>query len=70
MNEFVEFDYLDRKPITEAEDIYEKVFITIRDYLEKQVNTQHNLASEAARLTITQDISDLLKQNNLISKGE
>ena len=65
---FHEVDNLDKKPVSEAEDNYEKTFIIIRDFLEQQSDGQHNLASEAARLSLTQDITDLLRQARLISK--
>ncbi len=66
---FFEVDNLDSKTLEEAENNYEKIFITIRNYLKEQQNTQHNINSETARLTIAQDIVDLLKKNNLINKG-
>ncbi len=67
---FFEVDNLDTKTLEEAENSYEKTFITVRNFLEKQKNEQHNLASEAARLTFAQDITDLLRKNNLINKEE
>ena len=67
---FFEVDNLDTKSIKEAENNYEKIFITIRDYLKEQESVQHNLSSEAARLSIAQGISDLLRQSSLIRKEE
>ena len=54
--------------IAEAENNYEKTFITVRDFLEEQKGEQHNLASEAARLSLTQGIADILRQTGLIRK--
>jgi len=67
---FFEVDNLDTKTFTEAKDNYEKVFITIRNYLKENEEEQYNLASEAARLTLTQDIVDLLSRGGLIRKEE
>ena len=66
--EFHEIDNLDTKSINEAENNYEATFITIRDALKEQEGTQLNLASESARLSITQTITDLLKKGRLIRK--
>jgi len=65
---FLEIDNLDTKTITEAENNYEKTFITVRDFLEEQKDEQHNLVSEAARLSLTQGIADILRQTGLIRK--
>ena len=65
---FLEIDNLDTKKITEAENNYEKTFIKVRDFLEEQKGEQHNLASEAARLSLTQGIADILRQTGLIRK--
>ena len=67
---FFEIDNLDTKTITEAENNYEKTFITVRDFLEERKGEQHNLASEAARLSLTQGIADILRQTGLILKGD
>ena len=67
---FFEVDNLDTKTITEAENNYEKTFITVRDFLEEQKDEQHNLASEAARLSLTQGIADILRQTGLIRKED
>ena len=67
---FLEIDNLDTKTLEEAEDNYEKSFVVIRDYLEEQKDEQHNLVSEAARLSLTQGIADILRQTGLIRKGE
>ena len=67
---FLEIDNLDTKTITEAESNYEKTFITVRDFLEEQKDEQHNLASEAARLSLTQGIADILRQIGLIRKED
>lgn len=66
---FFEVDNLDTKTLEEAENNYEKSFVVIRNYLEEQKDGQHNISSEAARLTLTQDIVDLLRENSLIRKG-
>lgn len=67
---FSEIDNLNTKTVSQAENNYEKTFILIRDYLENQEDVHHNLSSEAARLSITQGISDLLRQSSLIRKEE
>ena len=61
-------DDLDKKTLVEAEDIYERVFITIRGVLEK--NEQLCCDDKADRLTLCQNISDVLKKNYLIPKKE
>lgn len=63
---FVEFDNLDTKTIAEAKDNYEKVFITIRETLEQ--NEQFCCDDETDRLSLTQLIVDLLRDNQLISR--
>ena len=65
---FHEVDNLDTKVIDEAENNYEKTFIVVRDFLEQKKDGQHNIASEAARLSFAQDITDLLRQGGLIRK--
>lgn len=65
---FHEVDNLDTKTIDEAENNYEKTFIVVRDFLEQKKDGQHNLVSEAARLSLAQDITDLLRQGGLIRK--
>ena len=67
---FHEIDNLDTKTIAEAENNYEKTFITVRNFLEDQKDEQHNLASEAARLSLTQGITDVLRQTGLIRKED
>lgn len=67
---FFEIDNLDSKRLEEAENNYEKSFVVIRDYLEEQKDEQHNLVSEAARLSLTQGIADILRQAGLIRKEE
>jgi hypothetical protein len=65
---FSDIDNLNTKTISEAENNYEKTFITVRDFLEEQKDEQHNLVSEAARLSLTQGIADILRQAGLIRK--
>ena len=65
---FFDIDNLDSKTLEQAEDNYEKVFVTIRDCLHTQKDVQHNLNSEAAILTLTQNIADSLRRNSLIRK--
>ena len=65
---FVEFDNLDTKKITEAQNSYEKVFITIRETLEQ--NEQFCCDDESDRLSLTQTIADILRQSNLINREE
>ena len=65
---FHDVDNLDTKTIPEAENNYEKTFITVRNFLEEQKDEQHNLASETARLSLTQGIADILRQTGLIRK--
>lgn len=59
--EWTEFDDLDTKTISDAENNYEKVFVVLRDALE-----EHGCDDEDVRLSITQNLADLLRQNNLI----
>ena len=61
-------DDLDKKMLAEAEDIYERVFITIRGVLEK--NVQLCCDDETDRLVLCQNISDVLKENYLIPRKE
>tara|TARA_B100000035_G_scaffold233121_1_gene201347 strand:- start:3710 stop:3991 length:282 start_codon:yes stop_codon:yes gene_type:complete len=56
-----EFDDLDTKTIDNAENNYEKVFVVLRDAL-----MENGCDDEDARLAITQNLTDLLRQNNLI----
>lgn len=60
---WVEYDYLDRKTIDEASDNYERVFVILRDALKER-----GYDDEDIRLSVTQDLTDLLRQNCLISK--
>ena len=61
-------DNLDTKTISEANNNYEKTFITIREFFEEQKDGQYNLVSETARLSLTQSIADSLRQAGLIRK--
>lgn len=63
---FHEIDNLDTKTFSQAEDEYEKVFIVVRQVLE--TNEQFCCDSEEDRLSLTQIISDNLKNNFLIKK--
>lgn len=63
---FSEIDNLNTKDITEAQNNYEKTFITIRKTLEQ--NEQFCCDDESDRLSLTQSIVDILRQNNLINK--
>ena len=65
---FSDIDNLNTKTIPEAENNYEKIFITVRNFLEEQQGVQYNLASEADRLSLTQGIADILRQVSLIRK--
>ena len=58
-----EFDDLDTKTIDSAENNYEKVFVIIRDKLEKV-----GYDDQDDRLSLTQSLADLLRQNCLIRK--
>ena len=70
VSEYFEVDKLNIKQTKEARDNYEKVFIAIREHLETTEGTQLNIDSEAARLTMCQDISDILRRSSLIRKEE
>ena len=63
---FSEIDNLNIKDISEAQNNYEKTFITIRKTLEQ--NEQFCCDDESDRLSLTQSIVDILRQNNLINK--
>lgn len=65
-SEFSETDNLNTKSLVEAEDSYEKVFITIRKALES--NEQFCCDDENDRLSIAQVVADSLRQNRLIRK--
>ena len=67
---FHEVDNLDTKTIEQADNSYEKTFITVRDFLGTQEEEQHNLASEASRLSLTQGITDALRRAGLIRKDQ
>ena len=68
ISEYFEVDKLNTKQIEEARDNYEKVFITIRQLLEN--NEQYCCDDETDRLSLCQDISDILRRASLIRKGE
>ena len=63
---FHEVDNLDTKSIDQAENNYEKVFITVRDALSE--NEQYCCDDEGDRLSLTQVIVDLLSRGSLIRK--
>ena len=63
-----EVDKLNTKQTQEARDNYEKVFITIRQLLEN--NEQYCCDDETDRLSLCQDISDILRKSSLIRKEE
>jgi len=65
--EFHEVDNLDSKTIEQAEDSYEKTFVTIRNILES--NEQYCCDDEVDRLSMAQALTDALKTNKLIRKG-
>ena len=65
-SKFVEIDNLDTKTLEQAENEYEQVFITIRNVLEN--NEQFCCDDENDRLSLTQVVTDLLKQGGLIPK--
>ena len=65
-SEFSETDNLNTKSLVEAEDSYEKVFITIRKTLEN--NEQYCCDDENDRLSIAQVVADSLRKNQLIRK--
>lgn len=63
---FSEIDNLNTKVISQAENNYERTFIKIRETLEQ--NEQFCCDDESDRLSLTQSITDILRQSNLISK--
>ena len=63
---FHEIDNLDTKTLEEAEDNYEKVFITVREALSE--NEQYCCDDESDRLSLSQVVADLLRQGGLIRK--
>lgn len=65
---FLEVDNLDTKILEQAENNYEKVFITIRKVLED--NEQFCCDDENDRLSLTQSIADMLRQSMLIRKED
>tara|TARA_A200000159_G_scaffold1170_1_gene1290 strand:+ start:1975 stop:2226 length:252 start_codon:yes stop_codon:yes gene_type:complete len=65
---YFEVDNLDTKTIEQAENKYEKVFITIRKVLES--NEQFCCDDENDRLSLTQSIADILRQSMLIRKED
>ena len=65
-SEFSETDNLNTKSLVEAEDSYEKVFITIRKALEN--SEQYCCDDENDRLSIAQVVADSLRRNSLIRK--
>ena len=68
ISEYFEVDKLNTKQTEEARDNYEKVFITIRQLLEN--NEQYCCDDETDRLSLCQDISDILRKSSLIRKEE
>ena len=64
--EFHEVDNLDTKSIDQAEDNYEKTFITVREALSR--NEQYCCDDKNDRLSLAQVVTDLLKQGGLIRK--
>ena len=58
-----DYDDLDTKTVDLAEDNYEKVFIIIRDKL-----VESGYDDQDDRLSLTQSLADLLRQNCLIRK--
>jgi len=65
---YFEVDNLDTKTIEQAENSYEEVFITIRKVLES--NEQFCCDDENDRLSLTQSITDILRQSMLIRKED
>ena len=63
---FHEVDNLDTKNLDQAEDNYEKTFITIREALSE--NEQYCCDDESDRLSLAQVVTDLLRQGGLIRK--
>ena len=68
ISEFHEIDNLDKKKLEEAEDQFEKVFIVIREIIEE--NEQFCCDDEQDRLSLTQVITDALRQHRLIRSEE
>ena len=68
ISEYFEVDKLNTKQTEEARDNYEKVFITIRQLLEN--NDQYCCDDATDRLSLCQDISDILRKSSLIRKEE
>ena len=67
-SEYFEVDKLNTKQAEEAKNNYEKVFIAIRQLLEN--NEQYCCDDETDRLSLCQDISDILRKTSLIRKEE
>ena len=65
---FHDIDNLNEKSPEDAEDNYEKVFITIRDTLENI--EQYCCDDETDRLSLTQNITDALRKTCLIREEE
>ncbi len=63
---FHEVDNLNTKTIDEAQDNYERVFVTVREALSK--NEQYCCDDEGDRLSIAQVVADVLRQGGLIRK--
>ena len=63
---FHEIDNLDTKSLDQAENNYEKTFVIIRKALEE--NEQFCCDDEADRLSLTQIITDSLRQKFIIRK--
>lgn len=66
-SEFHEVDNLDTKDLSDAEDSYERVFITVRETLKS--NGQFCCDDESDRLSISQAVADSLRKSQLIRKG-
>ena len=64
---FHEIDNLDTKDLNQAENNYERVFVTIRKALES--NEQFCCDDERDRLALAQIIADSIKQGYLIRRG-
>ena len=65
-SEFHEVDNLDTKALSDAEDSYERVFITVREVLEN--NGQFCCDDESDRRSISQVVADSLRKSQLIRK--
>jgi hypothetical protein len=63
---FHDIDNLNKKRADEAEDNYEKVFITIRDTLKN--SEEYCCDEEGDRLSLTQNITDALRKTCLIRR--